>query len=225
MISDYRYIGKETPRKDARDIVTGKAPFFDDIKVPGMLYGKVLRSPHAHANITRIDGSRAKGLTGVRAVLTHDDVPPWEWGMPRHMPILAGKVRFVGDAVALVAADTPDIAEAALDRIDVEYEPLPAVYDVEAAMKIDASPIYPQFANNTYPDEPPSFEPEMLGHLRIGDPQKGFEEDSFLLKTNPPENFFPEGSCHLDGWPVRWILPVRLSIFWPKRPLPTPSPG
>ena len=80
MSSNYRYIGKETPRKDARNIVTGKAQFFDDIKVPGMLYGKVLRSPHAHANITHIDVSRAKGLTGVRAVLTHKDVPPWEWG-------------------------------------------------------------------------------------------------------------------------------------------------
>ncbi|WP_419659144.1 HcrA4: 4-hydroxybenzoyl-CoA reductase, subunit alpha [Desulfosarcina variabilis str. Montpellier] len=218
MSSNYRYIGKETPRKDARNIVTGKAQFFDDIKVPGMLYGKVLRSPHAHANITHIDVSRARGLTGVRAVLTHEDIPPWEWGMPKHIPILAGKVRFVGDAVALVAADTPDIAEAALEMIDVEYEPLPAVFDVEAAMEIDAPPIYRQFANNTYPDEPPAFEPEMLGHIQIGDTQKGFDEADFTIEDTCGYEIFPNPlPPEPPGFIATWETPDCLTVYTPSQ--------
>ncbi|MBW2334522.1 MAG: xanthine dehydrogenase family protein molybdopterin-binding subunit, partial [Deltaproteobacteria bacterium] len=106
MTEKYKYIGKETPRKDARDIVTGKANYINDIKLPGMLFGKVLRSPHAHANIKHIDCSRAKSLQGVRAVLTYKDIPGWEWGMPKHINVLDSKVRYVGDAVAMVAADT-----------------------------------------------------------------------------------------------------------------------
>jgi CO/xanthine dehydrogenase Mo-binding subunit len=218
MSNDYRYIGKETPRKDARDIVTGKAQFFDDIKLPGMLYGKVLRSPHAHANITRIDVSRAREYPGVRAVLTHNDIPRWEWGMPKHIPVLDSKVRFVGDAVALVAADTPDIAEDALDLIDVDYEPLPAVYDVEKAMEIDAPPIYAQFAHNTYPDEPPSFEPEMLGHLRLGDVQKGFDEADFTIEDTCGYEIFPNPlPPEPPGFIATWETPDCLTVYTPSQ--------
>ena len=154
MTEKYRHIGKNTPRKDARDIVTGKAKFIDDIKLAGMLFGKVLRSPHAHANITHMDCSRARSLAGVRAVLTHKEIPAWEWGIPKHIRILDSKVRYVGDAVAMVAADTLDIAEAALELIEVEYEPLPAVYDVEASAASPDTPLYERYPNNTYPGEP-----------------------------------------------------------------------
>jgi CO/xanthine dehydrogenase Mo-binding subunit len=130
MAEAYRHIGKQTPRRDAREIVTGQAQYFDDIHLPGMLYGKVLRSPHAHANIKHIDTSRAEALPGVRAVLTHEHTEGWEWGIPKHIRILDSKARYVGDAVAMVAADTIDIAEDALELIEVEYELLPAVYDV-----------------------------------------------------------------------------------------------
>ena len=78
----YRYIGKASPRKDAVGIVTGAVKYIDDMKMPGMLYGKVLRSPHAHANITRIDTTGAARLRGVKAVLTYKDVPDWITGMP-----------------------------------------------------------------------------------------------------------------------------------------------
>ncbi|MEJ2066771.1 MAG: xanthine dehydrogenase family protein molybdopterin-binding subunit, partial [Deltaproteobacteria bacterium] len=134
MAKEYRHIGKETPRKDAREIVTGRARYFDDISLPGMLYGKVLRSPYAHANIKHIDTSRAEALPGVRAVLTYKDTEGWEWGIPKHIRILDSKVRFVGDGVAMVAADTIDIAEDALELIEVEYELLPFVYDAEEAI-------------------------------------------------------------------------------------------
>ena len=138
MTRPYRFIGKATPRKDAVEIVTGEARFIADIKLPQMLYGKVLRSPLPHANIKKIDASKAKRLDGVKAVLTYQDVPEWKGGMPAHVRILDRKVRFVGDAVALVAAETEEIALEALEEIDVEYEPLRAVYDVEEAMEPDA---------------------------------------------------------------------------------------
>ena len=103
MASNYRHIGKDTPRKDARDIVTGRAQYIDDVRLPRMLFGRALRSPLPHANIKSIDVSRAATLPGVSAVLTYEDVPDWEWGIPKHMRVLDSKVRFVGDAVALLA--------------------------------------------------------------------------------------------------------------------------
>ena len=105
MAENYRFIGKDTPRKDAREIVTGRANYIDDIKLPHMLHGRVLRSPYAHANIKHVDTSRARALPGVRAMLTYKDVPDWEWGMPKHMRVLDSKVRYVGDAVTLAALD------------------------------------------------------------------------------------------------------------------------
>ena len=214
----YRHIGVETPRKDARDIVTGRAQYIDDMKLSGMLYGKVLRSPHAHANIVRIDCSKAKALPGVRAVLTHDDIPRWEWGIPKHMPVLDCKVRYVGAAVALVAADTPAIAEAALDLIDVEYEPLPAVYDVEAAMHTDAPPLYPQYANNTYPKEPPVFEPKLLGGIRMGDVGKGFSEADVIVEDTCGYEIFPNPlPPEPPGAIAHWETPDRLTIYTPSQ--------
>ena len=114
MASNYRHIGKATPRKDARAIVTGRAQYIDDVKLPGMLYGKVLRSPYPHARIKNIDTSKAEACPGVKAVLTYKNVPGWMGGVPYHRPVLDSTVRFVGDAVALVAAETGESAEEAL---------------------------------------------------------------------------------------------------------------
>jgi CO/xanthine dehydrogenase Mo-binding subunit len=100
----YRFIGRVTPRMDAAEIVTGRARFLNDIKLPDMLYGKVLRSPHPHALIKKVDKSKAEKLRGVRAILTWEDVPDWKGGTPRTKRVLDRKVRFVGDAVALAGA-------------------------------------------------------------------------------------------------------------------------
>ena len=106
MAKEYRYLGKATKRIDAEDIVTGEAKYLNDLKLANVLHGKTLRSPYSHAKITSIDVSKAEALPGVKAVLTYKNVPDWKGGLPHHLPVLDSKVRFVGDAVALVAKMT-----------------------------------------------------------------------------------------------------------------------
>ena len=144
---NYVNLGKAPVHKDAVLKVTGRGKFAQDTKLPEMLWGRVLRSPYAHANITRIDTSKAEALAGVAAVVTYADCPPsLLLGSPATKPVFAGavgqKVRFVGDAVAGVAAETNEIAEEALKLIEVDYQQLPVVLDPEAALKPDAPHIY-----------------------------------------------------------------------------------
>jgi putative selenate reductase molybdopterin-binding subunit len=142
-------VGTSPWRVDGIGLVTGSAKFTDDIYLKGMLYAKILGSPHAHARIINIDTSEAEKLPGVVLVLTHKNVPRVPHttagqGYPEPSPYDAfmfdTKVRFVGDRVACVAAETVDIAEQALKLIQVKYEVLPAVFDVREAMK-DGAPI------------------------------------------------------------------------------------
>jgi xanthine dehydrogenase molybdenum-binding subunit len=183
MTKEYRHIGKESPRLSARAFVTGKSKYIRDIKRPRMLYGKVLRSPYPHANIKSIDTSKAEKLRGVKAVLTYENTPDWYFGMPiRNVRILENKVRYVGDGVALVAAETEQIAEEALDLIDVEYEALPAVYDIDEAMKPGAPQLYADFPGNLIPNE---LTIKRLRHgldIDIGDTEKGFEEADIIVE-------------------------------------------
>ena len=148
-----KYIGQPTPAIDAVAKVTGEAVYTDDLRFPGMLWGKVLTSPVAHARIRSIDTSRAEALPGVRAVVTFRDSPKvrfnriMRWardGIPATERVLDDVVRFVGDEVAAVAADTEAIAQKALKLIQVDYEELPAVFDPEEALKEDAPRIYPE---------------------------------------------------------------------------------
>src|SRR5579884_197135 len=133
-------IGAPVPRLEGSAKVTGRALYTADVALPGTLWGKILRSPHPHARIVRIDAAAAWQVPGVRAVVTGQDVPGHFVGKTmRDMPVLCWeRVRFVGDRVAAVAAETVDAAEAALDAIAVEYEPLPAVFDPLAAMQPEA---------------------------------------------------------------------------------------
>lgn len=148
--ADYQVIGKPVPRHDAWDKAFGKTKYAEDYVIPGMLHAKVLRSEYPAARILSIDTSDADKLPGVGAVMTAKDVPNNETvtrfgqthavgGFEGLYRVLADKkVRFMGEAVALVAAESPEIAQTAADSIRVEYEPLPGVFDPLEAMKPDA---------------------------------------------------------------------------------------
>ncbi|MDP2645015.1 MAG: xanthine dehydrogenase family protein molybdopterin-binding subunit [Desulfobacterales bacterium] len=214
MGQEYRHIGKAVARKDARDIVTGRARYIDDVKLPGMLYGKVLRSPYPHAAIESINTKRAEKYPGVKAVLTWENVPGWSDGTPRHRPLLDRKVRFVGDAVALVAAETTRIAQEALERIEVVYEKLPAVFDVEQAIGPEAPQIYAQFPNNIFPRGIRAFGPKALQEVVMGDVEQGFGQADFIAEgtaayENIPNPLPPEP----PGVIVQWEGDNQLTVY------------
>ncbi len=127
-------VNKPEQKVDAVKLSKGRAVFADDMEMPGMLYGGLLTSPHAHARIVSIDASRARALPGVHAVLTHEDVPRIIYASggqsypnphPYDQVSLDNKVRHVGDRVAIMAAETPEHVQQALELIDVQYEALP----------------------------------------------------------------------------------------------------
>ncbi len=148
-------VGKSFPRIDSGVKVTGEARYAGDLKFPKMLYGKILRSPHAHAKILNIDTSKAERLPGVKSVITGKDTLGVKYGIWRLRPetmdeqgLATDKVRYIGDEVAAVAAIDEDTAEEALGLIRVEYDILPALLDPEEAMKEGAPQIHEGIKNN-----------------------------------------------------------------------------
>ncbi|MGH7773352.1 MAG: xanthine dehydrogenase family protein molybdopterin-binding subunit [Candidatus Binatia bacterium] len=141
----FSVVGKKTPRIDGYERVTGQAQYTGDVQLPGMLYARVLRSPHPHARIVSIDTSKAERLPGVKAVIHHSNAQvPWSSGGHTHRRyIFNNPLRFVGDAIAAVAATDRHIAEEALALIEVKYEKLPYVLDAVEALKPDAPRINP----------------------------------------------------------------------------------
>lgn len=214
MSEEYRFIGKSTRRKDAREIVTGATLYLNDIKFNDLLHGKVLRSPHPHAIIKKIDKSRAEQLPGVKAVLTWEDVPEWKGGTPRITRVLDRKVRYVGDAVALVAATTEDIAKEALGLITVEYELLSPVYDVEEAMQPGAPQLYDELPGNIVTPGMPAFGPNSLKEVVMGDVEQGFGEADVISEgtfgyENIPNPIPPEP----PGAVALWEEPNRVTLW------------
>ena len=188
----YQTVGKPEKKVDAVKLVQGKPAFTADMDMRGMLYARVLRSPHAHAHIKRIDVTKARELKGVAAVLTWQDIPRVVYSTAGQSDPIPGpldtfsldhKVRFVGDRVAMVAAETPEIAEKALELIEVEYEVLPAILDSRDAMKPDAIRIHdePEYVN--FADSNP--EKNLAAHIRIdiGDVEKGFAEADEIFEA------------------------------------------
>ena len=152
---DAPIVGRDRPRLDSTVKVTGRAVYTVDIEKPGMLHAKVLRSPHAHARILSIDASAARSLAGVTAVVTREEITGLHsYGTyVKDQPIVATEsVRYVGDVLAAVAAVDERTAFAALDLIRVEYEQLPAVFDVGAAMDPSAPAIFPDQPFAAYPE-------------------------------------------------------------------------
>ena len=173
--NDYSIIGKSIAMIDAAGKTTGSGKYTDDLSLPGMLYGKILHSPHPHARIKSIDTSRAERLDGVIAVVTGKDAPnPFgilPVGHDEHALAL-DKVRYVGDNVACVAAVSEAIAEKALELIAVDYELLPAYFDPEESMKAETNLIHDNKPNNLEKDY----------HHVFGDPDKAFAEADYVAE-------------------------------------------
>jgi CO/xanthine dehydrogenase Mo-binding subunit len=149
MTTSFSAIGQPVTQEEGPEKVSGKALYAADLLLPGMLWGKVLRSPYPHAHILRIDTARARQVPGVHAVLTGQDLPDRRVGrLLRDIPVLArDRVLFVGEKVAAVAAETLEAAEEALTLIEVSYEELPPVFDPEEAMHSSAPTLHPQMAS------------------------------------------------------------------------------
>jgi 4-hydroxybenzoyl-CoA reductase alpha subunit len=206
----YSVIGKDIPRVDGREKATGAAIYTDDIKLPGMLHGKLLRSPIPHARIRSIDVSKARRLPGVKCVITGEDTPKIKYGNWRlfpatqdEYPLAVDKVRFIGDEVAAVAAVDLDTAAEALELIQVEYEELPPVFDVLTSVKKNAPVIHETSPSNISVDR----------KIAYGDIKKGFaesdyvREDIFTVHPVSPAYLEPCSSlaqCDLDGRITLW---------------------
>ncbi len=184
-IPRYSTVNKSENKVDAVKLVQGKPAFTADMQIPGTLYAKVLRSPQAHAEIEAIDTSKAKALPGVVAVLTWKDLPRVVYSTagqsdpipgPLDMFSLDHKVRFVGDRVAFVAAESPEIAEKALTLIEVKYTPLPAILDSRDSMKEGAVRIHDEAEYVNFGDSDPSRNLPAEIRIDIGDVEKGFTE-------------------------------------------------
>ncbi|MDI6643029.1 MAG: xanthine dehydrogenase family protein molybdopterin-binding subunit [Candidatus Hodarchaeaceae archaeon] len=183
----YSYVGKDVPRLDAIEKVTGTALYTGDLRFPGMLHTKLLKSPYAHAKIKKIDTSEAEKLPGVRAVLTGEEAP-YRFGiyMSDKTILAIDKVRHVGEPVVAVAADTEEIAEQAVELIKVEYEELPAVFDVRKAME-EGSPLVHENLSE-YKHAPfvyPKPGKNIANHfkLRKGDVERGFREADVVIEN------------------------------------------
>jgi putative selenate reductase molybdopterin-binding subunit len=182
-MADLKSVGRSERRVDSVKLATGRGTFVDDIALPGMLYARILHSPHAHARIVRIDATKARAIPGVAAVLTHEDVPRvpyttagqgWPEPSPYDAVMLDRKVRFVGDRVAVVAAEDPELARRACDAIEVKYEVLPALLDPEQAMAPGAPVIHDQPDSSGIKDPKRNLAAEIVAE--VGDVAKGFAE-------------------------------------------------
>lgn len=172
-MADFSVIGKPIPMTDAPGKVTGLGKYTDDLAVPGMLVGRILHSPHAHARIRAIDASRAEALPGVKAVATGKDAPNPYGILPighDECVFAVDKARYIGDNVAAVAATSAEIAEQALDLIRVDYEPLPAYFDPLESMQATDNWLHETKPNNI----------EKEYHHEFGSVAEGFAQAAFI---------------------------------------------
>ncbi|HMH52643.1 MAG TPA: molybdopterin cofactor-binding domain-containing protein, partial [Candidatus Acidoferrum sp.] len=181
------YIGAPVPRREDARLLTGRGTFVDDLEIPGVAHAAMLRSPHAHARVRRIDTSAARGLPGVLAVVTADDVAdiqkPWPARMPNPVPGMSlrhgirhtlprEKVRYAGEVVAAVVAESRAVAEDACDAIRVEYDTLPVAASPAAALAPGAPRVYEEIADN------------IAAHIvqRVGQPERAFASADHTLR-------------------------------------------
>jgi len=182
---DYDKVNKPIRRVDANEKVTGKAKFAADLSFSNMLYGKVLRSKYPHARIVKINIEKALVFPGVKAIIRAEDIPNNEFGViVQNQQVLAREqVFYIGDGIAVVAAETKEAAAKALELIEVEYKELPGIFDPEEAEKKDAPLVHLELGNN-----------QVVHHrLRKGDTEKGFAQTEVILEREYTTQFIEHG--------------------------------
>ena len=224
--ADYRLVGSRPPRFDGPDKLTGRALFGPDWNLPGMLYGKMLRSPHAHARIRSIDTRKAVSYPGVYAVVTAQDFRWTEDGNTNldenavnfkylHENMLAReKVLYVGHPIAAVAASSPHVAEEAANRIEVQYELLPVVTDVRAAMQPDAPLLDEHLTTQSLskPSPKPSNIASHFQHVK-GDPSKGFAQAEVVVEREFTTSTVHQGYIEPHACTAWWNVDGNLTVW------------
>ena len=193
---DFKEVGQSRPRSDTVGHVRGTTPFYADRLVPGLLRLRMVRSPHHHARILRIDTSAAERYPGVKRVITARDVPHNVYSvlsliniLPDDEPVLAfDKVRWLGEPVAAIIADSERTAQEAATLVRVDYQELLAVFDVEEALKPDAPLVNEYHGQNYYRyDSGPSRK------VKLGDVQAGFRKADYVIEER--YEFEPDRTC------------------------------
>ncbi|MCH7620856.1 MAG: xanthine dehydrogenase family protein molybdopterin-binding subunit [Chloroflexi bacterium] len=234
---EYNVVGKRPIRPDGADKVTGKAMYGADINLPGMLHGRVLRSPHAHARIKSLNTSRAAAYPGVKAVITGADLVQPSGraselveGAMTNMRFLSNnvmatdKVLYKGHAVAAVAATSPHVAEEALSLIDVEYEVLPPVMDAKDAMNKDAPLIHERLAamstasiraGGVLDDDDPSQGTNVANHFEftLGDLEEGFKQADVIVERDASTVAVHQGYIEPHTGTAMWHADGNLTIW------------
>ena len=224
---EYNVVGTRPIRHDGADKVMGRARYAADIHLPGMLHGKILRSPHAHARIKKIDATRALALTGVEAVVTGMDLPDISaevadleeganvnYGFYSRNVLAREKALYLGHAIAAVAATSPALAEQALELIDVEYEILVPVLDADSAMKEGAPLVHERLLSLDSPAlRPGGYSSGAVGdnsnianhfEFKLGDPEQGFKQADLIVEreyhTKPVHQGYIEPHSATAQW-------------------------
>jgi CO/xanthine dehydrogenase Mo-binding subunit len=206
LMPEYRYISKRTPRVDARDKVTGKTVYSTDLYPEGILRARVLRAAIPHGRIIKLDVSRARKLPGVEAVLTHEDVPGHNgFGIvtPNWPVLCVDRVRYRGDAVALVAAVDEETAEEALKLIEVEYEPLPIIDTPEESLAEGAVAIHEEGNIQHRMDIPPK-----------GDVEKALAESEIVLSQTYRTQFMEHAYLETEGGVAIYDPETEVITVW-----------
>ncbi len=215
--SSRKQVGRRPVRHDGVEKVTGHARYGADVRLPGMLHAKVLRSPHAHARLLSVDMSRAEAHPDVRAVVTASDLPALDADAEadvqlRHMrdtALARDKVLFAGHGIAAVASATPHAAEEALSLIDVQYEVLPAVTNVEDAMSPDAPALHADFGVDVAPG------PNLCAHdvHSLGDVEAGFAEADLIVEREFRTSTVHQGYVEPQTATAAWSADGRLTVW------------
>ncbi len=223
---EYRVVGKRVPRPDGVDKVTGRAQFGADINLAGLLHGKVLRSPHAHAKIKSIDTSRAEAYPGVKAVVTARDLPLasltreqlggeyQKLKIASDLVLASDRVLFKGQGVAAVAATNPHVAGEAVKLIEVEYEELPPLLDVLAAME-EGAPLLHEDLYTSFMGETSEQCSNIAAHLSFekGDAERGFAEAEVVVEREFRTAWVHQGYIEPQASTACWNADGQLAIW------------